>query len=82
MAISKIACFLIYACIFAIAHLNKVGLEQNFFSLNKLLKLLLNSSFRKSIYVQFELLKKSRNGHKNLKQDIYGFLVKKPGPRF
>jgi hypothetical protein len=40
MAISKIACFLIYACIFAIAHLNKVGLEQIFFSLNKLLILL------------------------------------------
>jgi hypothetical protein len=40
MAISKIACFLMYACIFAIAHLNKVGLEQNFFSLNKLLILL------------------------------------------
>jgi hypothetical protein len=40
MAISKIACFLIYAYIFAIAHLNKVGLEQNFFSLNKLLILL------------------------------------------
>jgi hypothetical protein len=40
MAISKIVCFLIYACIFAIAHLNKLGLEQIFFSLNKLLILL------------------------------------------
>ncbi len=56
MAISKIACFLIYACIFAIAHLNKVGLEQIFFSLNKLLILLLyTKSFKK--YTQNRFLK-------------------------